>query len=391
MRILFMADMPPDPNLGASGTEYQTIDALRRLGHEVDTIWTDALPHRIKHGNLHYLFELPFAFRRLMLMKLNRSRYDVIHVNQPHGYLAAKELSKMRKETVFIHRSHGFELRVQQDLAHWKRIYDRDKRPSWRRIVSGGVASALSHSSRSICQYADGHIVYARQCGAYLHDKMGLPSERIAVIPAAAPTSFIEEWPPKMTPERLRRVLYVGQFAFIKAPIILAKAFNRLAEADEDFKFTWVCSKQHHPDAAALLTEKARERVDLLDWMPQDELIRVYDEHGIFLFPSFFEGFGKVFLEAMSRGLCVVAADNGGARDVIIQGASGMLSPTGCADTMVRQCLELTASSQLANGISEAAAKCARSYTWERVAKDTVSFYNHRLNAKLQESRTPSH
>ena len=57
--------------------------------------------------------------------------------------------------------------------------------------------------------------------------------------------------------------------------------------------------------------------------------MQVYDEHGVFLFPSFFEGFGKAFLEAMSRGLVVVASNNGGMRDVIKDGQSGFLVKTG--------------------------------------------------------------
>ena len=80
---------------------------------------------------------------------------------------------------------------------------------------------------------------------------------------------------------------------------------------------TWVTSKLAHDQVLELLSETARPRVALLDWMPQKELLDVYDNHGIFVFPSFFEGFGKAFLEAMARGLCVVAADNGGASDVI--------------------------------------------------------------------------
>src|SRR5262249_43903224 len=90
MRILLMADVPRDPNSGAAGTEVQTAEALRALGHEVDEVWAPQLGRRIAHGNLHYLFELPRTYRREMKRALTAKRYDVIHVNQPHGYLAAK-------------------------------------------------------------------------------------------------------------------------------------------------------------------------------------------------------------------------------------------------------------------------------------------------------------
>ena len=38
MKILVAADVPEDPNSGVAGTEYQTIQALRALGHEVDAV-----------------------------------------------------------------------------------------------------------------------------------------------------------------------------------------------------------------------------------------------------------------------------------------------------------------------------------------------------------------
>ncbi len=386
-----MADVPPVPDAGAAGTEYQTIEALRQLGHEVEAVWTDDLPHRIKHGNLHYLLELPRAYEKQMLERLQRKSFDVVHVNQPHGYRAARTLRRLKQKCVFIHRSHGVEMRIDRDLAPWRSKYDQDGRSQLRKLASDSVARALSNSSRSIARYADGHIVSASDCRDFLRESLCVPEERIAVIPQAAPISFLEHPPAAMTADRLNRILYVGQYAFFKAPMIVAEVFNQLCKADLRLRLTWVCAREHQVQVRGLLSPEARKRINLLDWMPQDELMQVYDEHGIFLFPSFAEGFGKVFLEAMSRGLCVVAADNGGSHDVIVHGVSGMLSPTGCVETMVSQCLELAEPSQQAYEISVAAAECARSYSWERVAKGTVSFYNERLNAKSQELRSVSH
>ena len=138
-----------------------------------------------------------------------------------------------------------------------------------------------------------------------------------------------------------------------------------------------------------LLPQALRVRVQFLDWRPQEELRPVYDEHGVFLFPSFVEGFGKVFLEAMARGLCVVAADNGGAHDVITDGSDGILVPTGSANAMRDACLHLLRSPATAARLSEAAARRAQSYTWEAAAKATLRFYEDRLAAKKQRRAQP--
>ena len=385
MRVLMLADVPANPDSGAAGTEYQTIAALRRGGHDVDAVWADALPHRIKHWNLHYLFELPFAYRREMLSRMKSKDYDVVHVNQPHGYLAAKALHQLKSRAVFIHRSHGFELRVDADLKPWREEYDRDTRGSLRKSISSVVSGGLAHNARKIARFADGHIVSASQCRDFLREQMHVPPERIAVIPQAPANSFLGKTDLPMTSQRLRRVLYVGQFVFFKAPMILAEVINRLSSADEEMEFTWVCSKEHHKRVTEMLSAIARSRLRLLDWVQQDELIEVYDSHGIFLFPSFFEGFGKVFLEAMSRGLCVVAANNSGALDVITDGEDGLLTPTGDVDAMTSGCLRLAGNLDDANRISHAAAETALSYTWDRVAGETVAFYQNRLDARARE------
>ena len=379
-----MADVPSNPDSGAAGTEYQTIHALRRLGHDVDEVWADSLPHRIRHGNLHYLLELPYAYEQTMMKKLVHMNYDVIHVNQPHGFRAARRLSRMPLHSIFIHRSHGLELRVENDLAPWEKLFKADKRGLMRRVLSSIIGLLLASHSKKIACYADGHIVSASQCKNFLHKELGVPANHIAVIPQAPSELFLASPSKEMTKVRLNRVLYVGQFAFVKAPIITAKVMSCLAKVDPDLQFTWVCSQQHHASVRELLAPEVRSKIELLDWMPQKDLVNTYDNHGIFLFPSFFEGFGKVFLEAMSRGLCVVAADNGGAHDIIKDGEDGMLVPTGNVDVMVQACLNLVRNPDLAGSMSKKAVDTARRYSWDRVARETASFYQDRLNAKAR-------
>src|SRR2546422_10188317 len=112
MKILFMANVSPSPNSGAAGTEFQTAKALRELGHTVDDVWTDELSHHLGHFNLYNLLELPLSYRKALRRQLQSRKYDVVHVNQPHGYLAAKALRTLDTQAIFVHRSHGLEGRV---------------------------------------------------------------------------------------------------------------------------------------------------------------------------------------------------------------------------------------------------------------------------------------
>jgi glycosyltransferase involved in cell wall biosynthesis len=312
---------------------------------------------------------------------LESAAYDVVHVNQPHGYLAAKALAG---RAVFVHRSHGVELHVEQVLRPWQQRLGAGERRPLRQLASSAMAALLARHSRLIACYADGHIVSNSGDADFLQRELRVYRARVAVIPQAAPDDFLKDSVPVMTDDRLRRILYVGQYAFFKAPMVVAAAMTRLARNDAGRRLTWVCSRAHHDDVRALLGEDVRDRVTLLDWMPTERLIDVYDRHGIFLFGSFYEGFGKVVLEAMSRGLCVVASDIGGAHDVIASGRNGLLVPAGDAEAMASAAESLLADPAIAMTMSQEAARDARSYTWERVARETAAFYETLLARRVR-------
>lgn len=366
-----MSDTPADPNRGAAGTELQTLHALRALGHEVDAIWAEDLGRGIRHGNLHLLLELPRAYERAAVHAMRRKEYDVIHTNQPHGFQAARTVHRLWPRTAFIHRSHGFEMNVEEILGPWRAKFGGDQRGMARRIASAALAPLLARHGRAIARDADGHIVSSSVDAAFLRERLGVAADRIAVIAQAAPPSFLPVPAPPMDAKRLRRVLYVGQLALFKAPMIAGAAMRELATRHPDLRFTWVCSAADHAGVRALTPPN----IELLDWMPAECLVDVYDAHGIFLFPSFFEGFGKVFLEAMSRGLCVVATDVGGAHDVIENGVSGLLVPPGSVVAIVNATESLLAEPDGAAIMSAQAARVASTYTWERVARETAAFY----------------
>jgi glycosyltransferase involved in cell wall biosynthesis len=384
LRILSMADVPEDPNAGASGAEYETIAALRRHGHEVDDVWRDEMSHRIKHGNLHLAIELPREYERIVRERLSRSEYDVVHVNQPHGYRAAKLVRRHWPKTAFIHRSHGWEPHVREVLAHWRRIYGRDERTALRRAASTLLEPFVARHADAIVRWADGHILCSAQDAEYMQRRNRADPSALGVMPQAPPEAYNAAAALPFDATRLTTFLHVSQFAFFKAPMITADAMNRIARERPDVRFVWVSGREHHDSIARLLSEETRPRLQLLGWMSQRELRDVYDRAGVFLFPSFFEGSGKVHIEAMSRGLCVVASSVGGMRDYIQDGTSGVLVPPGDAEAFAREALALAGNLDRARSISQAAARRAREYSWDRTAVETAAFYRACIARKRQ-------
>ena len=375
MRILFAADVAPDPDSGAAGTEWQTMAALREQGHEVDAIWKHDLPQRIRHGNLHYLLELPRGYRSVIRNYCRTKTYDVIHVNQSHGYLAAQEHRRMGRQGLFVMRSHGLDDHMEQVLGPWRRKLGIPARKGASKLGGGVVDGLLRRHDRLAYQAADGVIVSSNLDASFLTNQRGMLPTRVACIPQAASQPFLATEAPAMTADRLRRILHVGNFAYFKGSHAVAASIPGLLEADPQVRVTWVSHHSDHEAIRALIGPHNINRVQLLDWMPQPALVQLFDQHGIFLCPSLFEGFAKVFLEAMARGLCVIGTPTGGMLDHICNNENGCLVGFHDPQAIVATAQRLIGNLAFASRISTAAAKTAHCFSWERVAAETAAFY----------------
>lgn len=71
------------------------------------------------------------------------------------------------------------------------------------------------------------------------------------------------------------------------------------------------------------------DRVRLTDPQPPSKLLRWYDRSHVFVLPSAFESCSMVTMEAMARGLPVVAYAVGGIPELVRHGETGFLAPAG--------------------------------------------------------------
>jgi glycosyltransferase involved in cell wall biosynthesis len=215
-----------------------------------------------------------------------------------------------------------------------------------------------------------------------LTQQMQMPPERVAVVAQGVTESFLKSTVNRTQHQRRNRMLYVGQYAYIKAPMVLAAAVSKVFAQRPELKMTWICGRQHHSAVYFLLDQTIRDRVTLKGWTPQAELVQEYLNHGLFLFPSFFEGFGKAPLEAMACEMCVVASQCGGMQDYIQHGKNGWLVPVGDVDALANAIMHLVDHPEQAAQLAHAGRESAKRYSWEHCAEQAVSFYRKLLDAK---------
>jgi len=99
---------------------------------------------------------------------------------------------------------------------------------------------------------------------------------------------------------------------------------------------------------------------------PREALLGEMSEADVFVFPSLFEGFALVILEAMAAGLPVITTPNTAGPDLIEDGKEGLIVPAGDANALRVAMESLLNDPERARSMGRAAHEKAKEYTWER-------------------------
>jgi glycogen(starch) synthase len=119
-----------------------------------------------------------------------------------------------------------------------------------------------------------------------------------------------------------------------------------------------------------------QRRVQFTGWLSSAELDKRYGTAGALLSASRYETFGLVALEAMLHGLPVAATAVGGVAELIRDGETGLLAPTGDTQALAAHASALLTDVELARRIGRnAAAAVRRTYLWQQVLPSMLAVY----------------
>lgn len=380
LKFLFVANTPRDPLSGASGCDISVIDALRKQGHDVDEIWSDEFPRKISHANLHQLLELPRNFADAVEQRCARARYDVVQVNQPHAWLAAKHHKMRNRPGIFVNRSHGWEPALRRAVAKYGSSAT-DTRPFYRKLLTRTLAVPLERHNKLAVHWSDGVVLCSVDDYDYIMKEYSTSREKLLPLAPGIDPYFLQSLPESSDPLRWSRMIYIGNFCPPKAPEVVAAVFRKVVSRVPNFRGTWVCPSEFHVNVRRLLGSAANQ-IECRDWMPKEQLRDVLDEHGILLFPSYFEGFALTFLQAMARGVCVLGTKVDGMRQALRDGENGFLFERGDASGIAERAVSLLDDKQQLLKIASAARETASRFTWKHTASQFVEFCERRLELK---------
>jgi glycosyltransferase involved in cell wall biosynthesis len=197
----------------------------------------------------------------------------------------------------------------------------------------------------------------------------GIQPERIAV---AAPGTA-KPPRPRAARRRVRALLCVANLVPRKGHELLVEALTRIR--DLDWKMLCIGSLDRDPATVRLVRRKILatglgRRITLAGECPPPMVARAYREADAFVLPSFHEGYGMVYAEAMVHGLPVIAT-TAGAIPETVPARAGLLVPPGDGAALARALRRVIAQPALAAGLAAASrAHGALLPDWRQAAEE---------------------
>ena len=124
------------------------------------------------------------------------------------------------------------------------------------------------------------------------------------------------------------------------------------------------------------------ENVNFLGYVSEIEKYSYYKSADVCVFPSIYEPFGIVLLEAMACGKPVVASNVGGIPFVVEEGKTGLLFESGNVEDLADKIMTILKNEELREKMGEAGRERAKEFTWDKIAERTVEVYKEILKGK---------
>ncbi len=223
----------------------------------------------------------------------------------------------------------------------------------------------------------------------------GLPFEKINVIPNGVNLNLYNgierdyEFRRKFARDNEKIILYVGRLVYEKGIQNLIGAMPKVLNSYNDAKLI-VAGKGG-------MLEELREQVNAMGisnkvyftgYLNSKEVTKMYKCADVAVFPSTYEPFGIVALEAMLSGTPVVVSDIGGLNEIVEHGVNGMKSYTGNANSLADSILALLFDPALCANVSKKAKITVKeNYNWAKIAQETHFTYQKAICQTVAEKQ----
>jgi starch synthase len=184
-------------------------------------------------------------------------------------------------------------------------------------------------------------------------------SDKIVVIPFGVDLRTFHPASSQPAPRPLR-FAFVGLLGARKGLPLLLEAWRSLLP---DRAELWLVGPVS--DKIAKLIPRLKG-LRVLGKVPHRELPEILRQCDVLVFPSYFEGFGLVLLEALASGLPIISTEATAAPDLITNGVEGYIIPVGDREALRDSLQQFISGSADLRAMSQAARSTAERFSWHQ-------------------------
>ncbi len=356
------------------------LEGLAKRGHEI----------KVFTSNLKYERKGQLGDERTLINGVRVKRYNPAWL-KPKGYIAIPGLFRaLYKEEADIIHGHSymhFPADIAMLISRLKRfpfvfnpfLVDVGVNSLWRKIYKGTIGNLLMR--------ADTVVVISPFEEKIIKEK-GFPVKRIECIP---PGIDIEEFN-KVNYNVYERynlnlkdniVLFTGRLDYYKGIDILLRAIPLILEKVPHTTFffsgpDWGYQRQ----LISLVNQlKITDKVIFAGVLSHRDLISAYRNATVFAFPSRYELFGIVLIEAMAAGVPIVASNSSAIPYIIKDKETGLLFETENSISLSGQILKLLNDRRLReNLVTQAKASVSKNYSIDESVNKLERIYYQLVN-----------
>jgi len=149
-------------------------------------------------------------------------------------------------------------------------------------------------------------ITSSRHTKELIMERFNVPDEKIRVIHCGVSPVFSANAP---VHEKEDYIFYAGRFSPTKNIEGIVRAFEMLsADGKIDLRLKLTGTEKELGFDIGEISKRTREKIDFLGCVSEERLSELYRKASLFVFPSFYEGFGLPPLEAMASGCPVLTS-----------------------------------------------------------------------------------
>ena len=223
----------------------------------------------------------------------------------------------------------------------------------------------------------------------------GLPFDKINVIPNGINLSNFTgierdyDFRRQYAMDNEKIILYVGRLVYEKGVQHLIAAMPKILSNYNDAKLIIAGRGGMMDELRAEASNLGlNDKIYFTGYLNSKQVQKMYKCADVAVFPSTYEPFGIVALEAMLAGVPTVVSDVGGLDEIVTHGVDGMKSYAGNANSIADSVTALLYDHQLATNVSKKAKqKVKDQFNWEKIAQDTHFAYEKAICQTMAEKQ----